>query len=230
MVVEEDAAGAARLVAMRQEEVAVAPGLERGIVTRVVPVAGGLERGVEVGRVLRRLRRFGPHRRQVAAAAEPAFGGDQHPRVEMRRRHARAAHMRDQADAAGPEPRVLLGARGSARGTPGLNSPQTVETFTPTFSNTRPRITLMTPPPPSDPPAIRGRPLPCCAAEPAGRTLRRRTIGRGILDRLERRAEPVAQRLEPGPRRLFQRQVWRRCNGFQVDCGMGACSMTQWVG
>ena len=31
----------------------------------------------------------------------------------------------------------------------GLNSPQTVETFTPTFSKTRPRITLITPPPPS---------------------------------------------------------------------------------
>ena len=37
----------------------------------------------------------------------------------------------------------------------GLNSPQTVETFTPTFSNTRPFITLMTPPPPSA--AILGR-------------------------------------------------------------------------
>ena len=31
----------------------------------------------------------------------------------------------------------------------GENSPHTVETFTPTFSNTRPRIRLMTPPPPS---------------------------------------------------------------------------------
>ena len=30
----------------------------------------------------------------------------------------------------------------------GLNSPHTVETFTPTFSNTRPRMTEITPPPP----------------------------------------------------------------------------------
>ena len=110
VVVEEDAAGAARLVAVRQEEVAVAPGLERGIIFRVVPVAGGLERGVEIGRVRHRLGRLRPHRRQVAAAAEPALRGHQHPRVEMRRRHARAAHVRDQADAAGPEARVLRGA------------------------------------------------------------------------------------------------------------------------
>ena len=33
----------------------------------------------------------------------------------------------------------------------GANSPKTVEVWTPTFSNTRPVIRLMTPPPPSHP-------------------------------------------------------------------------------
>ena len=35
-----------------------------------------------------------------------------------------------------------------------LNSPDTVETLTPTFSNTRPRIRLITPPPPSPPSSV----------------------------------------------------------------------------
>ncbi len=38
-----------------------------------------------------------------------------------------------------------------------LNSPETVETFTPTFSNTRPRITLITPPPPGLPSGFASR-------------------------------------------------------------------------
>src|SRR5262245_37299934 len=39
----------------------------------------------------------------------------------------------------------------------GLNSPNTVETFTPTFSNTRPRMMAMTPPPRSSPPGPTSR-------------------------------------------------------------------------
>ena len=73
MLVEEDAARAARLAAVRQEEIAVAPFLEARVVARVVAVAGGAERGVEVGRVGEGLRRLEPQRRQVAAAAEPAL-------------------------------------------------------------------------------------------------------------------------------------------------------------
>ena len=91
MMIEENAAGAARLVAVRQEEVAVAPRLEARVVVRIVPVAGGAERGVEIGRVRHRLRRIEPHRRQVAAAAEPALRRHQHARVEMRGGHARAS-------------------------------------------------------------------------------------------------------------------------------------------
>ena len=92
VVIEEDAARATRLAAVRQKEVAVAPRLELGIVAGVVAVAGSLERGMEIGRILDRLGRLEPHRRQVATAAEPALGGDQHPRVEMCRGHARALH------------------------------------------------------------------------------------------------------------------------------------------
>jgi hypothetical protein len=52
VMVEEDPSGAARLVAMRQEEVAVAPSLEARVEAGVVPVAGRLEPGVEAGPVL----------------------------------------------------------------------------------------------------------------------------------------------------------------------------------
>ena len=167
-------------------------------------IAGGLERGMEVGGVVERLGCFEPHRRQIAAAAEPALGGDQHPRVEMRRRHARAAHVRDQADAAGPEPRVLSAPGIWARNS-GLNSPQTVETLTPTFSNTRPRITLIAPPPPP------GRGHSVRAKRPAGIA-----SGRRVLNRFELGAEPVAQRLEPRLRRGFQRVMWR--HGVPACC------------
>ena len=46
-IVEEDAAGAARLAAMRQIKVFVAPFLEAGIGVRLITVAGPGERGVE---------------------------------------------------------------------------------------------------------------------------------------------------------------------------------------
>ena len=90
----------------------------------------------------------------------------------------------------------------------GLNSPHTVETLTPTFSNTRPRITLITPPPPPG----RGHAVRHEAA--GGGRLR---TGQRVLDRLERGAEPVAQALEPCLRGLFQRLVWRRCIGLRHE-------------
>ena len=46
---------AARLVAVGQEEILVAPGLVFGVPVRVVGVAGGLEGGVEADRVRRLL-------------------------------------------------------------------------------------------------------------------------------------------------------------------------------
>src|SRR5689334_24992386 len=70
VVVEEDAADATRLVAVRQEEVAVAPLLEFRIVAGVLSVAGGSECPVEI-RGVALLRK---HRRQIGAAAEPGLG------------------------------------------------------------------------------------------------------------------------------------------------------------
>ena len=71
----------------------------------------------------------------------------------------------------------------------GANSPYTVETLTPTFSKTRPRIiAIVPPPPPSRAHGLRsnrpGGPLGAGA-------------GIGVLDRLEFGADAVAQLLEP---------------------------------
>ena len=51
------------------------------------------------------------HRRQVRAAAEPCFGGDDEAGVHVHRRHVRIAQMRDQRDARGPEPGIVGRAR-----------------------------------------------------------------------------------------------------------------------
>ena len=118
------------------------------------------------------------------------LGGDQHPRIEMRGRNARALHMRDQRDAARPETRILSHPGSGARNS-GVNSPHTVETFTPTFSKTRPRIRLITPPPPAVPSGV-GRATRCMRTGPpaAQRGGRLR-----VFDRLEGRAEPGSRRL-----------------------------------
>ena len=52
VVIVEDPADAARLVAVRQEEVVVAPGLVARMPGRVVPVARGLQGGVEAAGVV----------------------------------------------------------------------------------------------------------------------------------------------------------------------------------
>ena len=54
----------------------------------------------------------------------------------------RVVRMGDERHARGPEARVLFRRRGSACGTPGANSPCTVEVWMPAFSNTRPLIRL----------------------------------------------------------------------------------------
>ena len=76
----------------------------------------------------------------------------------------------------------------------GANAPPTVETLTPTFSNTLPVIWPRTPPPPGSPVGV-------------GAVPRREGEG-GVragfaLDLLERGADPVAQRLEPVARGLL---------------------------
>ena len=52
-VVEEDAADAARLAAVGQPEVLVAPSLEAGPMVRIGSIAGSAQRAMEGGRVLR---------------------------------------------------------------------------------------------------------------------------------------------------------------------------------
>ena len=163
-IVVEDAADAARLVAVLEEEILVAPFLEARVVGGVVAGAGGLERGVEIGGI----QRLGKHRRQVGAAAEPADRCDDMAGVHMHGRHQRRLHVGDEADAACPElpasaaPGICL--RNSSE-----KAPWTVEMLTPTFSKTRPRITAITPPPPS--PAVLGRAAPFGPLEAAGRAL-----------------------------------------------------------
>src|SRR3546814_634779 len=71
-VVVENAADAACLAAVGNEEVLVAPLLEARVEVGGVAVAGVLQGGVEVRRVL--LDRI--HRIEIGAAAEPRLGGD----------------------------------------------------------------------------------------------------------------------------------------------------------
>ena len=88
----------------------------------------------------------------------------------------------------------------------GAKLPCTVEVWQPTFSNTRPAISAITPPPPSPPSfsvRVQGvftkRPgaLPSAAGQAVGL----------ILDRLERGADLIAQMLEPEPGTLLPRRA-----------------------
>src|SRR5258708_3595067 len=76
-IVEEDAADAARLAAMGKIEIVVAPLLEARVVAGVVAAAGGSKRLVKH----RGVALVRHHRRQIGAAAEPALGGEDVPRV-----------------------------------------------------------------------------------------------------------------------------------------------------
>ena len=74
-------------------------------------VAGGLHRGVEGDRVGIVLRAPAlQHRRQVGAAAEPGFGGDDEARVHVHRRHVRVVQVGDERNAGGEKARVVGGA------------------------------------------------------------------------------------------------------------------------
>ena len=103
-IVVEDPPDPARLAAVADHEILVRPRLEPRVVARVVRVAGGLQRRVEG----RRVRRVLDRRVEVRAAAEPpGRRRPEHPRVHMHRRRPRRAHVRDEADPRGPEPRIL---------------------------------------------------------------------------------------------------------------------------
>ena len=112
MPVIKDAAYAARLVAVGQKEVFVAPGLVFAVPVGIESVAGALQRGVKhfgVRGVLAAL--VGEKRRQVGAAAEPGLGGGDKAGVHVNGGHARAGHVRDQTDSRRKESGIFLGAR-----------------------------------------------------------------------------------------------------------------------
>ena len=103
----------------------------------------------------------------------------------------------------------------------GANSPCTVEQCTPTFSNTRPRISAMTPPPPgsalADPALvpISGKPeIGCCRY---GRCVSR-ACGRSGRQRC-RRAAPISAARPRPPRKP------RKCRraGFRTRRARGSC-------
>ena len=123
------------------------------------------------------------HRREVSATAKPNLCGLNMTCVHMDRRDKRRLQMRDDRNTAGPKVRILIRARNLF-----LNSSensQTVETLTPTFSNTRPRMTDITPPPPSV--------LPMAAPSfLLGSRSRGKRAGQVIFNRSERGANPVA--------------------------------------
>ena len=163
-------------------------------------VAGRLHRGVERERVRIVLGAARvEHRRQVGAAAEPGLGRDHEARVHVHRRHMRIPRMRDQRDAGGPEARIGVGARNFLAEFRRELADARSRQCTPTFSNTRPCIIDMTPPPP-------GAPCDRCAARACARSGRaaspkRRAGGRGVLDRLEapRRYRRAALRTRRAP-------------------------------
>ena len=97
-VVVEDAADAARLAPVADQEIVVGPCLEAWIIGGVVRVAGGFRAVWKKAVSARDL----DHRVQVGAAAEPPGGRrPEEPGVHVHRRERRA-HMRDQADARWP--------------------------------------------------------------------------------------------------------------------------------
>src|SRR5690606_30832616 len=80
----ENTADAACLVAVRQEEILVAPGAVFLMPIRVIGVAGGLHRRVEQEGVVGLLAALLiDHGGQVGAAAEPAHGGREEAGVHM---------------------------------------------------------------------------------------------------------------------------------------------------
>ena len=166
-------------------------------------VAGRLHRGVEgdaVGIVLRAARV--EHRRQIGAAAEPGFAGDDEARVHVHRRHVRIMRMRDQRNAGGPEARIVVGARdflaefrrefavhGRAMHADFLEHAAVHHRHHAAAARVAPADAIWR--------ALPGR---------ARQSGQRRAVGESgirrqrIFQALERRADIVAQRLEPGAR------------------------------
>ncbi len=189
-IVVEDAADAARLAAVRDEEVLVGPALEPVVGVGRVAVAGGLQPGVErrgVGLV--RVDRV-----EVGTAAEPGLAGADVARVHVRRGAVRRAQMRHQRDAAGPEPAVALG--------PGHLLAELGAELAPDRGDVHAHLLEHAAAHERDHAAAAAGPVPGPALEAPRGDVAVRGARIIVLDRLERGADPVAQLLEPGARHL----------------------------
>src|SRR5690606_37807350 len=111
VVVVEDAADAARLLAVRQVEVLVAPLAIAVVIGDRVGGAGLLHGAVEVDAVRILLGAAAvEYRGESGAAAEPPLAGHHHARVHVHGGDVRVPRMRDEGDAGGPEARAFFGA------------------------------------------------------------------------------------------------------------------------
>ena len=139
------------------------------------------------------------HRRQIGAAAEPGFAGDDEARVHVHRRHMRILRMRDQRNAGGPEARILGGAgnllaefrrefamHGRAMHADLLEHAPAHQRHHAAAAGLR-RYD-------------RCGSTACARSGRRARSAERRARRQRVLHRLERRADVVAQRFEPGAR------------------------------
>ena len=112
-VIKENAASAARLVAVLQVKILLAPGFVARIVGHPgVRLARPLHGGVEADCVRVVLGAAAvEHRRQVRPAAKPGARGDDKAGVHVHGGHMGVPWMRDQRNARGPEARVFIRAR-----------------------------------------------------------------------------------------------------------------------
>ena len=148
-IVVEDAADAARDAAVGKPEIFLGPLREARIEGRVVRRAGGAEAGVEAPRCPRRsgiagLRSAPPPNQRLVVVRKRVFIWT-----------AGTCGLAMCATRLIPVAKKLgsSAAPGMLAANSGLNRPPTVETLTPTFSNTLPAICPRTPPPPGPPEA-----------------------------------------------------------------------------
>src|ERR1700733_8277558 len=206
-IIEKDAADPARLLAMLEIEVLIAPGfVTLGVgdawMALTSPAHGGVKGdGVRIIRLAALIE----HWRQIRAAAEPCLGRAHEPRIHMYSRHMRAPGMSDHRDTGGPEARVRVGAGnlGSEfRWKGGVND-----------GRVDARLLEQAPTQHRRPPAATGRTarvgsLPGFNRKPPRRTTRA-NARELALERLHRGDDPPLQRLEPvantGETRVFDR-------------------------